>query len=83
MMEIGGSWVFLEVKDLKKVYKRQRAVDGIDFSLKEGEIFGLLGPNGAGKSTTISMIAGLIKPTDGDIIVEGRSILKSPKKLKG
>jgi len=82
MMEIGGSWVFLEVKDLKKVYKRQRAVDGIDFSLKEGEIFGLLGPNGAGKSTTISMIAGLIKPTDGDIIVEGRSILKSPKEIK-
>jgi ABC-2 type transport system ATP-binding protein len=74
--------VFLEVKGLKKSYKKQIAVDGIDFSLNEGEIFGLLGPNGAGKSTTISMLAGLIKPSGGDITMEGRSILKVPNEIK-
>ncbi len=74
--------MFLEVKGLKKLYKKQIAVDGIDFSLNEGEIFGLLGPNGAGKSTTISMLAGLIKPSGGDITMEGKSILKAPNEIK-
>jgi len=47
----------LEVRDLQKDYKEVKAVKGINFEVRKGEIFGLLGPNGAGKSTTISMIS--------------------------
>ncbi|MFH1591494.1 MAG: ABC transporter ATP-binding protein [archaeon] len=64
------------VKDLEKTYvakkKRIKAVDGISFSVKEGEIFGLLGPNGAGKSTTINIIAGLLKCDAGTIRILGK-----------
>jgi ABC-2 type transport system ATP-binding protein len=64
---------------LTKVFKdfwlrsRARAVDGIDFSIERGEIFGLLGPNGSGKSTTIKMILGLLKKSSGRLLVFGRS----------
>ena len=57
----------LEVKDLYKRYGSFTAVDGIDFSIKRGEVVGLLGPNGAGKSTTIQMLLGLLTPTAGHI----------------
>ena len=55
------------VRDLEKDYGENHAVNGITFSIARGEIFGLLGPNGAGKSTTLSMLAGLIAPTRGQI----------------
>lgn len=61
----------LQVKSLTKKYKNRYAVDNISFEIFEGEIFGFLGPNGAGKTTTIKMIAGLAKPTDGDIVICG------------
>lgn len=60
----------LEVKKLYKEYGNNVAVDGVSFSINKGEIFGLLGPNGAGKSTTISMITGLIKSNDGELVFE-------------
>ena len=60
----------LEVKKLYKEYGNSVAVDGVNFSINEGEIFGLLGPNGAGKSTIISMITGLIKSNSGETIFE-------------
>ena len=60
----------LEVKKLYKEYGNSVAVDGVNFSINEGEIFGLLGPNGAGKSTIISMITGLIKSSEGETIFE-------------
>lgn len=72
----------LKVMDLKKHYKNVKAVDGISFEVKKGEVFGLLGPNGAGKSTTISMISTLIAPSYGDIMYKGKSIIKSPKDLQ-
>lgn len=54
----------IETYDLTKIYNGKiRAVDGVNFSVKEGEIFGFLGPNGAGKTTTIKMLITLIKPT--------------------
>jgi ABC-2 type transport system ATP-binding protein len=74
--------ILLEVKSLKKRFKEVEAVKGIDFNVYKGEIFGLLGPNGAGKSTTISMISTLIKPTDGDIIYKGQSVLKNPSTIQ-
>ncbi len=51
----------LEVKDLKKSFGSQKAVNGASFCVQEGEIYGLLGPNGAGKSTTLSLVCGLLK----------------------
>ena len=57
----------LEVKNLRKKYGDFAAVDGIDFSVEAGEIFGFLGPNGAGKTTTINMLIGLARVTAGEI----------------
>ena len=52
----------IEVSSLKKCYGDLKAVDGISFTVNQGEVFGLLGPNGAGKTTTFYMIVGLIRP---------------------
>ncbi|RYY29801.1 MAG: ABC transporter ATP-binding protein [Chitinophagaceae bacterium] len=62
----------LEVRNLKKYYATQKAVDDISFTLKPGSIFGLLGPNGAGKTTLIRMITGIFFPDEGEIIFEGK-----------
>ena len=59
----------VDVSKLKKYYDGVRAVDGISFSVNEGEIFGMLGPNGAGKTTTIETVIGLLKKTEGEISV--------------
>ena len=69
---------FLEISELKKYFKNIKAVDGISFSVEQGDILGLLGPNGAGKSTTISMIATLIVPDSGQILFKGKNIVKDP-----
>jgi len=62
----------LQVKNLKKYFADQKAVDSISFSLKKGSIFGLLGPNGAGKTTLIRMITGIFYPDEGEILFDGR-----------
>jgi len=72
----------LEVKGLVKSYGKLKAVDGISFTVEEGEIIGLLGPNGAGKSTTISMISTLLKPDGGEILYKGTDIVKNPKSIQ-
>jgi ABC-2 type transport system ATP-binding protein len=72
----------LELKNITKRYDDNLVVDNINFSIKEGETFGLLGPNGAGKSTTISMLCGLVKPDQGDVIIDGHSIIKNPTLAK-
>lgn len=64
------------VKDLKKKYGQVKAVDGISFSIKKGEVFGLLGPNGAGKTSTINMMIGLSRPSSGHIIIDGYDAIK-------
>jgi ABC-2 type transport system ATP-binding protein len=61
----------IEVTDLKKYYGDVKAVDGISFTVNEGEVFGLLGPNGAGKTTTIEILEGLRRKEDGDAKVLG------------
>jgi ABC-2 type transport system ATP-binding protein len=63
--------IVVEVKDLVKHYGRVKAVDGINFTVYENEIFGMVGPNGAGKTTTIECIEGLKKPDMGSIKVLG------------
>ena len=60
----------LQVKNLYKKYDKTEAIAGVDFSIKQGEIYGLLGPNGAGKSTLIKMIAGIENKDEGEIIFE-------------
>ncbi|MFI6299347.1 ABC transporter ATP-binding protein [Nonomuraea sp. NPDC050790] len=62
----------IEVTDLRKRYAGHQALDGVSFSVHEGEIFGILGPNGAGKTTTVECVEGLRKPDSGEIRVLGR-----------
>ncbi len=72
----------VQVQGLVKRFGELMAVDHVDFSIAAGEIFGLLGPNGAGKTTTISMISGLLDPTDGDVLVDGNSVRSKPIAVK-
>jgi ABC-2 type transport system ATP-binding protein len=72
----------LASQDLKKSFGDQHAVRGVSFEIAKGEVFGLLGPNGAGKTTTISMLTGLLNPTDGQVIVDGRSLNQKANGLK-
>jgi ABC-2 type transport system ATP-binding protein len=71
----------LVVSGLRKVFGNTIAVDGISFELRQNEILGLLGPNGAGKTTTINMILGVLKPTTGEISVDGMSISRNRSKI--
>ena len=67
----------IEVIQLSKNYKSKSAVTNINFKVSENEIVGLLGPNGCGKTTTIGMILGLLKPTSGEILINGKNIEKN------
>jgi ABC-2 type transport system ATP-binding protein len=62
----------IEVRNLSKRYGRQLAVDGLDFTVRPGQVTGFLGPNGAGKSSTLRMILGLAEPTSGRALIDGR-----------
>ncbi len=70
------------VTGLVKRFGDLAAVDGVDFAIREGEVFGLLGPNGAGKTTIISMMSCLIPPTEGDIFIDGASVRKQAIAVK-
>lgn len=72
----------LQLLDVKKYFKNNKAVDGISFQVNKGEVFGLIGANGAGKSTTISMIATMLKPDKGDILFHGQSLVRNPKVIR-
>jgi ABC-2 type transport system ATP-binding protein len=64
----------IEVINLSKSYKSKKAVKNINFIINENEIVGLLGPNGCGKTTTIAMILGLLKPSSGQVLINGKDI---------
>ena len=72
----------IAIHDLVKQYGKFTAVDGITLDVKPGEIHGFLGPNGAGKTTTLRMIAGLLKPTSGRVMVNGHDIATEPELAK-
>lgn len=72
----------IELKNVTKKYPNIKAVDNINFTIKDGEVVGFLGPNGAGKTTTMNMITGFIEPTEGQIIINGFDIVKKSKKAK-
>ena len=72
----------IQTVDLTKRYKSKIAVNGINLTVNEGELFALLGVNGAGKTTTINMLSCLIAPTSGDAQLRGNSIVSSPNDVK-
>ncbi|MEI6128242.1 MAG: ABC transporter ATP-binding protein, partial [Pseudomonadota bacterium] len=72
----------IRITNLTKKYTAVTAVNDLSLELHRGEIFGFLGPNGAGKTTTIRMMAGLIKPTSGDVFIESWSVTENPREAK-
>jgi ABC-2 type transport system ATP-binding protein len=72
----------IEVKALVKTYGHKRAVDGVSFTVRRGDILGFLGPNGAGKSTTMKMITGFLRPDSGRATVDGIDVTEDPVAVK-
>jgi len=73
----------IEAIDLTKKYDDLMAVDGLNIRIKRGEVFGFLGPNGAGKTTSIKMMVGLLRPTNGKILVNGKDVQSIEKETIG
>lgn len=73
----------IEIKNVSKVYKKDfKVIDNLNLTINNGEIFGFLGPNGAGKTTTINMITGILDITEGDILIDKKSVVKEPLDAK-
>ena len=73
----------IEIQNVSKSYKKGiKVVDNINFTIKDGEIFGFLGLNGAGKTTTIKMMTGILEIDEGDILIDGKSIINNPVEAK-
>ena len=73
----------IKVRNLKKVFNNEiKAVDGISFEVKRGEIFGFLGPNGAGKTTTMNILCALTKPTEGEALVCKYDVITQPEEVR-
>ncbi|MGV9169276.1 MAG: ABC transporter ATP-binding protein [Promethearchaeia archaeon] len=72
----------IKLTDIKKRFGSAVAVDGLDLTVRPGEIVGLVGPNGAGKTTTLRVLTGIIKPTSGKVEIAGKDIQKEPLKAK-
>jgi len=73
----------IKTENLTKEYNGNKAVDGLNLEIAEGDTFGFLGPNGAGKSTTILMLVGMIEPTGGKCIINEIEVARNPLKVKG
>ena len=71
----------VEIKELRKCYGKKNAMNNLSLSLESGRIIGILGPNGSGKSTLIKMMAGVLKPTSGQIIINGYPVGVDTKKI--
>ena len=72
----------IKLNHLTKTYRAHRAVDDLNLEVEEGSLFGFLGPNGAGKTTTIKMMAGVLKPSAGRILINGMDLAEEPQKVK-
>ncbi|HET9495552.1 MAG TPA: ATP-binding cassette domain-containing protein [Chloroflexia bacterium] len=72
----------ISIRNVKKHYGEVRAVDGVSFDCPDGKITGLLGPNGAGKTTTLRIIAGLIKPLEGSVTIDGVDVAREPERAR-
>lgn len=69
----------LIVQNLTKIYAQQKALDQVSFEAEKGQVLGFLGPNGAGKSTTMKIATGFLLPDEGDVLINGISVMKSPQ----
>lgn len=72
----------IEVRNLVKKYGKHLAVDHLNFTVEQGQIYGFLGPNGAGKSTTMNIMTGYLGATEGEVLINGHDILKEPELAK-
>lgn len=72
----------IEISGLRKRFGDFWAVDGVDLTVKEGELFGIVGPNGAGKTTMVRILCGALKPTEGRVLVNGHDVTKEPTLVK-
>ena len=72
----------LQAKNLSRNYGDVKAVEEVSFSVEPGEVVGLLGHNGAGKSTIMKMLTGFIEPSQGEVVVDGISILEEPELVR-
>ena len=72
----------IRIENLVKKYGNKPALDGLDLSVHEGEIFGYLGPNGAGKTTTVRVISTLTNYDSGKVLVDGHDVKKEPHEAK-
>jgi len=72
----------VRVEGLTRRFGASVAVDGIAFTVAPGELFGLVGPDGAGKTTTLRMLAGVLRPSEGDAVLEGVSVAREPERVK-
>ncbi len=73
----------IKIENLSKSYKKgKKVIDNLNLEIRDGEIFGFLGPNGAGKTTTIKMITGILGIDDGDILIDGKSIITNSIEAK-
>lgn len=72
----------LAATGLHKAYKKRRILEGVSLSVNSGDVVGLLGPNGAGKTTCFYMVVGLVKPDQGQILLDGRDITKDPMHIR-
>jgi ABC-2 type transport system ATP-binding protein len=61
----------VEIKNLTKSYNRKRALNGLSLNIEKGKVVGILGPNGSGKTTLIKILAGILRQTNGDVIIDG------------
>lgn len=73
----------IELTSISKIYGAVRAVDGISLSVSAGEFVTILGPSGSGKSTMLGLIAGLLHPTSGRIVIGGRDVTEVPEPFYG
>ena len=69
----------IEVKDLAKMIQGKKVLSGVNFALERGKILGIVGRNGAGKTTLLRLMVGILRPTAGDVLLEGKSIFSEPK----
>ncbi len=72
----------IEIRNVTKCYGRKKAVDRVSFDIQDGAVFGLLGTNGAGKSTLLRVMAGILKPEKGEVIIDGESVFENTKAKK-
>ncbi len=76
------SATIIDIRDLTKIYGKDRGIEGVNLEVEEGEIFGFIGPNGSGKSTTIRVLLNLIFPSAGNAKIMGLDVVRDSKKIR-